>query len=202
MKKRIISIAAIVIAIITLAIVLAISKINIGDGGLISEDPCGPDCFFGITPAISSQEDVEVQLKKYKLRWLCKIEDFYGNLSYTCDDSFVIYIDRNSNLVSLIGFTPKIDIKLESVINKYGAPDFLVAYEAGTTPEHPLTTTRLYFNKYNLCIDVSEQAGNFIQISPELVIRNVGYSQEFPELNHSSFVKQLWQGYGKYYQAY
>jgi len=199
MKKLMIIAVVIILVIVAFISIPKFVKVNIGDGGLLSKEPCGPDCFFGISPSLSTQNDVEIQLAKYKLRKFCRISDLGEIISYLCDDVFIINITKESKLVFLVGYTPQDKVTLGSIINKYGDPDFLVTYEVGTTPEYPVTLVRMYYEKYNMSIETNKQEGNFLSINSDLMISNVGYSRDFPELNYPNISKQPWRGYGDYF---
>jgi hypothetical protein len=47
----------------------------LGDGGLLSREPCGPPCFFGIIPGVSSKDDAITMLRSHELYLDCSEYD-------------------------------------------------------------------------------------------------------------------------------
>lgn len=111
---------------------------GLGDGGLMAGEPCGPPCFLGITPGVSTVSEVIVFLEEHKILQWCEIEsaeikcmqidDFTSSLWFLFDDR---------DTVSVIGFIPADQILLGDIVDTYGGP----------------TRIELYLCRVRLCLD-------------------------------------------------
>ena len=82
--------------------------LEIKDGGLLSGEPCGPPCFIGIIPGVTTEEQVYQIIKNQNLNALCEKDDKVargGERGITCSNIFIVTFANKSNLVNGLGYT-------------------------------------------------------------------------------------------------
>jgi hypothetical protein len=173
--------------------------IDIGDGGLFSNKPCGPPCFFGIQPDISSYQEVNDILSTPFFRAFCKeydISSTSGYRGFDCGDAFLINFINKSNVVSQICFYPHNPISIGQIIEKFGEPSL---GEAVTQDSVSMSKMIIIFSQYRMSVTLSEVKGISYVVQPASIIRVVCYEggNSFEELT-SSMPNSQWLGYGEY----
>ncbi|MFH2102924.1 MAG: hypothetical protein ABIJ39_06165 [Chloroflexota bacterium] len=96
-------------------------EFDYGDGGLISEVPCGPPCFMGIDPG-DDLEAVSLTLEHLGLSSYCQ----WQTRSILCP-GFKIGLAPEEQTVWYVKFAPT-DITLSDIIEKYREPDRVVIF--------------------------------------------------------------------------
>ena len=76
--------------------------IDIGDGGFLSEEPCGPPCFWGIIPGETTEAEVAEILEQRGIyaaceTWVSKFEE--GSKGIDCGSRVFISIEQGDDLV-------------------------------------------------------------------------------------------------------
>jgi hypothetical protein len=173
------------------------SQVDIGDGGLVSQDPCGPPCLLGITPGQSSLDDVERQLEQYGLMATCE----HISVSWSCysfSSSISIIMDEEKEKVSHIWFYQP-GVTLGEVIDTYGDPDVWVMDKHTDTGWFDI---ELCFNKISTIAELealeSVEYGDHYPAQPSTTITKLVYLDGGCESFYPSFVLEPWTGYGDY----
>jgi len=177
--------------------------INIGDGGFITNEPCGPPCFWGITPSVSNYDETINQLNskgvntsdcEYSLRHNPDQNELHCgplNPGYAIGITF----DLN-NIVMNLGFTPEPPINLKNVIEKYGSPDHIDVANLSVSEEPPNIGVQIFYDRFQAILILPYQKGKG-NIYPAITIEGISYisKDSYAErVLHS----QLWHGYGEY----
>jgi hypothetical protein len=180
--------------------------IDIGDGGFLSMEPCGPPCFLNITPGITSQKQTFEILQTWVDLQNCIIDDETedgsvgwircGNVSVTFD---------NSERVENIGYILLEPILVGDVIAKYGNPDsvYVWIYRPGDSYSEKKTIVSmvLLYDSIKTMIALPDQEGEaYYDVEPDTRISKISYLvgnswETWGPLNPDS---QLWVGYGNY----
>jgi hypothetical protein len=172
-------------------------KENIGDGGVLTGEPCGPPCFWGIYPGLTTEAQVLEVLQKKRIESDCKLFDRTqegGRRGITCLDTILIIFTEN--VVEDIGFSTSEQILVEEVIKHYGEPDHILV-AITSTPEYPETTMTLFFDDIQTSLVLPEQKGISYQVTTTTEVVNIGYSDEKSYKTTSSSLPG-WDGYGVY----
>jgi len=167
---------------------------DIKDGGLLTEVPCGPPCFYGIIPGDSSLEESKSALVKYGMINSCTIGK-NGLYSIICgNNTLQIGFTKDYDYLSVIFFYLEPGIPIEDVISKYGEPEFVMQIHGGT-PEHQNSSLDIYYPEYSMILTTSNQEGTEFYLGPTTLIESVAYSVESLKNDNN---KQYWSGYGSY----
>ena len=181
------------------------AKPDLKDGGFLSGEPCGPPCFLGITPNVTTEEQAVQILKAKGLYRNCHIfnnEDESGLRGAACADVEIAYY-RSSDLVGSISFSPSQPITVEMVIAKYGNPDAVsVSTIWFNWEKQPTTSMGLIYDRIHAVVGLGEQESSTFYLTPTTRISAVGYSdQTFPSVREYEAIakyRSSWQGYGWY----
>lgn len=178
----------------------------IGDGGFISLKPCGPPCFFGITPGVTSYEEAMNLMDTQKnIFGVCKEIDHRqngGSYEPICDHG--IGLSFSENIVDGIGFSLLGNITIQQVIDSYGPPDSIEVYLDYTLPNDPLRSgIYLSFNQFQAYLAMADQNGTEFRISSNSIITEISYfsKERFKQLqilSESTGGLVQWKGYGVY----
>src|SRR6202142_3721933 len=101
---------------------------QIGDGGLLSGKICGPPCFIGVIPGVTTKNDAITLLQSRGLFQDCTEIDTTkegGGHEIICThptSALAVSIANNGDLVSGISFPPSVEITVAQIIGKYGQP--------------------------------------------------------------------------------
>jgi hypothetical protein len=171
--------------------------LDIGDGGLLSGNPCSAPCFWGITPGITPEKQALTILSS-KLnvkgcdRWDTRISG--GTRGIDCSDINIGFDDQN--YVNGIGFSPSKNISLNDVIRKYGNPDGIFVIATGIEGTSPLVAL-IYFDNVNMIIHLPDQNSISYDLQSDIIIERIVYLERSDyEFNKRS--AQQWKGFGKY----
>lgn len=181
----------------------AMNTVNLGDGGLLSQVPCRPPCFFGVTPGISTRIDAEQALQHYGLDRNCKYFDSTrdgGVRGVTCD-AVVIELQSGSDIVSGIGFQPSLSITVGDVVARHGAPSTVGVAAVGLTDRYPIITgATLYFDSIHAALGLAEQSsGGEFNLQPATRVLGISYEDQ-ATYDHERGYTAAWKGYGIYPQ--
>jgi hypothetical protein len=170
---------------------------NIGDGGFITGQPCGPPCFWGIYPGLTTEAQVLELLQSKGIESKCEQFDRTqegGRRGITCLDSVLIVF--NENIVEDIGFSSSEKITVEEVIKHFGEPSHILV-AITSTPEYPETTMMLFFDEIRTSLVLPERRGTRYRVATTTEIVNIGYSDDTSYQATSSSLPG-WDGYGEY----
>lgn len=172
------------------------------DGGFLTEKPCGPPCFHGITPQISTQDEVLKLIDKPEnIFYGCKYFDLTssgGVKGLTCN---YINIRFSNGFVEKISFRPSDKITAQEVIAKYGFPDSVQVFT--NKPEHSDLEVKLDFcyDKLPTRIVFETLYSEKYFLKPNSIVAMVSYDSKdiynyICDVNAKNFYQ--WNGYGEY----
>ena len=176
--------------------------LQIGDGGLFSGSPCGPPCFLGILPGVTSYDEVVSILSDNQDLNYCKEYDNTrdgGARGFLCADSYVIGFDRARSVVTHLGFTPTVEITLQEVVEAYGEPSRISVSTGGYAKT--VSKARLFYPQYTMSLMLEEQEGDTYFIQPNSKVNTIGYEGESSFLTSVEWTQE-WSGYGEYIMQY
>lgn len=175
----------------------------IGDGGLLSKDPCGPPCFLGVVPDVTTYTEAIQILTDYQYLDSCKERDNTeeGGVQWIgCSSTFIFDFDQDKSHVIFVGFDPQQEITVQDVIDEFGEPVYLNVIVSGYEYSIRVTTIRMYYPDSKMAIWLEDQKGGSYLLEPTTEIDNVRYLGG--DLDDSIFRprKQDWQGYIEYFE--
>lgn len=173
-----------------------------GDGGFLSETPCGPPCFYGITPGKTTREEVKAIIKDANnLFENCVSYDNTpegGNEGMSCNYFSLTF---GENYVSSISFRPDEHMELAQIFDKIGEPDRLIPH-LRSLPEYPLEGRYiLCFDEPRISIWLPEIEGPEYTVSPFTITESFNYvTDEAYQTTACSMIHNSveWEGYGDY----
>jgi len=163
---------------------LAVPTPFIGDGGMITGQPCALPCFFGIHIGGTSLEQVILILEDNGISSYSQDEE----PKILCRNRIVVGVNKSTFIVDSIGYYPNITITVEEIILKHGAPDAIQVIPT-SIPEAPKTAILLMFDELRMRIIPPEIDGREYFISGSTEIESVNYFDEtlYAETNDSTF---------------
>jgi hypothetical protein len=166
----------------------------IGDGGLISAQPCSWPCFFGIRVGETRLEQV-IPILEENSSFTCKQDN---EMRIKCGHSVIIWVNQSTKIVDTIGFDPSESIFVHDVIEKYGQPDLVQATPSGI-PEAPMTTMLLFFDSIKMRVHLPAINGEEYAVSYQTEVEWVTYLDDplYLDLRANSY-SQPWAGYDTY----
>ena len=170
----------------------------VGDGGLVSGDPCGPPCFWNITPGRSSMDDAIEQLRIHGIYDQCETQDSNDDqfIFISCGLAVSIVFERGSPLVRSVSFSPSAPIALKDAISAIGPPACILVLSP-LLPDHPATYAHLEFGSPPATIYLAPQDAMSFKAAAESVVTHVVYRAGSSLANE--FACQPWTGYGEYH---
>jgi hypothetical protein len=172
---------------------------DIGDGGFLSKHPCGPPCFMGITPGISTKDEVLEFLKTRIELSSCDIWDtrnIGGTDGVSCE-LFAFTFD-NANIVSSIGFAADKELYINEVIEVYGNPDSLfVVWEQDDTGDIVSVQMNLYYDSIYTRLDLIEQQSASYKATPDVIVKSISFL-DYPTYERYKEGAKPWEGFGEY----
>lgn len=180
--------------------------INIGDGGFLSEDPCGPPCFWGIVPGETTEGEVIEILQERGIFETCYTidhEDEGGFRGMDCGLQVFIDFERGGDLVTGVGFKPTATITAQDVVAKYGEPQGVAVHDLGVhvidlqlVMAYPSMLTRVIFPTQRVSLPIQEP---YI-LEPSTPVDSIAYPIDGGEISlvEDSYWEE-WHGYGEYY---
>ncbi len=163
------------------------------DGGLLTANPCGPPCFLGIQPGITTQDKLlKSDWSAYGFKNCRRITANNTALGpgLFCE-SLSIRVDEQTKKVGLIRFTLRTPITVEVVISKYGDPNSLATLPP--IANYNFWHTFVYFDTIHTWLHLKQEGGATFIISPSTNVEEVGYYPATADKN-----RQSWHGYGQY----
>ncbi|MFH2102923.1 MAG: hypothetical protein ABIJ39_06160 [Chloroflexota bacterium] len=174
---------------------------QLGDGGILSQDPCRLPCFLNLIPGESTYTDVVRALEELEIMEWCTIErdtDVYcfeyetirHSLSFLCDQSEILRV---------IYFQPDSPIPVGDVISVYGTPSSLWFYSYEDLG-YLGVMGRLYYDDDSTAFFLHDQSHIIYDLSPESLIEVVKiYSIDtYAEIHYMPELEVEWRGYGLY----
>jgi len=178
------------------ACVPATPTLDIGDGGFLSGEPCGPPCFWGIVPGQTKEAEVLEILQKRGILEACEgfnKETEGGSRGIKCGSQLVIGFNKGSDLVAGVGFSPS-DITVQEVIAKYGEPSGIYLGVIGVHMFHYQMI--MAYPRILALVRLSVQDKWPYILEPSTPVTNIAYDVVFDE--NFSYNWEKWHGYGQY----
>jgi hypothetical protein len=187
------------LVIVALIASCAPAQTDIGDGGLFSGVPCGPPCFWNITPGKTTEAEAKHILTEVLRLVGCREfnnESISGLRGISaCGNRVGISFRHNSDIVEIVSFNPSETVTVGDVVDRYGPPEWVSVTPSGL-PERPKSAMVIHFDAFNATLSLGVQVGLFT-VSSSSPIEAVGYSDdEAYALSRQYSVK--WRGYGTY----
>ncbi len=178
-----------------LIIVVLVSSCNSvsGDGGFLSENPCGPPCFYGIMPGVTTKSEAE-EIFNQNL-FSCTFFDYTpgGKQGFMCSWGGV-GLDDEGNIVTGVTFRTSSKITLQQVIDKYGEPDFVSTGIVSLPDDKVRVGMILEFKTIRTSIRLEEQHAPKYTVREDSVVHDIAYFAD-SEPGPSDVP---WKGYGEY----
>ena len=169
--------------------------IDVGDGGFLSGEPCGPPCFWGITPGETREAEVVEILQERGAFEACEMfdsEDKGGYRGLECGSRVIIGFERGGDVVDGVGFNPS-GVTVQEVVAKYGEPE---SVQVGALGVHVLDYQLiLAYPKMLTLVRLSLQQEYPYVLRPETPVKNIVYDLEF---GGEFSLDGVWHGYGEY----
>jgi hypothetical protein len=176
--------------------------LDVGDGGFLSEQPCGPPCFWGIIPEITTKEQaLDIIQGLLDINHCDEWPGIEDSRSIMCNPLGIQFSSNNE--VDYISFLPGQAFALKEVIEKYGQPDAFKVL--GWSEENSGVTTSvtmlLYFDDIRTVVGLSEQAGENYVVASSTLVGTINY-RSLDRWNEAREDTQDWLGYGEYQGPY
>lgn len=179
-----------------------------GDGGLLSHEPCGPPCFYGITPGKTTQLEVSQVLEDLGILDTCQFltlpstspKNEGESRDWQCERGFGIEIRQDTQLVKSIYFRIDEPIEMQKIIEKYGNPDVIEVLEMGFV-DAPSVSAAVYFVKSRMVLPLPEVEGTYYPISSTTSVNRIVYRDDQSlqdQMERWSDIITPWEGYGNY----
>lgn len=177
-----------------------------GDGGLLSSEPCGPPCFYGITPGKTTQLEVSHVLENLGILDKCQrltlpsTEGEDESIDWQCQGGFGIEIRKDTQLVKSIYFRIEEPLEIQRIIEKFGGPDVVEVFETGFV-DAPSVSAAIYFKEFRMIFPLPEVEGFNYPISPTTTVNRIMYRDDQSlqhEIERWSDITSPWNGYGSY----
>jgi hypothetical protein len=171
---------------------------DIKDGGFLSEQPCGPPCFYNIRPGITREAEVAKIFATNSPLQRCEPfnnESISGNRGLACYGIVNVSFGRGTDVVESIGFQPSQPITMRQIIAKYGRPDRV--FVSNSSPSGRIVTGMgFYYEKIQAGIGMGEQPGRSFYLWPDTKISGIGYGDN--SLPSPVARDYEYKGYGQY----
>jgi hypothetical protein len=179
------------------------SRPKIGDGGFLSLNPCGPPCFYGMTPGITTDKQVQQVITKLSNIFSncneLNLTSSGGGRALLCDGD--ITVGYNGDTVDGITFSPYTTVSIQQVIDYYGPPDFVDVLVV-SLPDKPFRSKMtLLFDRPQALLGLSDQSGTQFVINANSKITIISYSTENGyQVYRNRILSQgkPWIGFGTY----
>jgi hypothetical protein len=169
---------------------------DIGDGGLLSGEPCSAPCFWNITPGTTTEKQaVDILSHEFPIIFCEHWEkDVSGrDKGMRCGN---IGITFNNDIVNGVSFMPSSKITVEEVIEKYGDPNGIGIGILGIEMTPPLMMN-LYFDQEGMKVSLPEQDNTSYKILPDTTVETISYFEQSRYIFSIRFTQE-WNGYRDY----
>ncbi len=174
------------------------SALEVGDGGFLSEVPCGPPCFWGITPDITTEEDaIKTFQKHFDISNCDEWPELGSHKEIACDPVIIEF--STFGKVNHISYSSSQQITIGDAIAKYGQPN-AVKVLGWSEDNGGLTTSvtmLLYFDNIHTIIGLPQQEGTNYDVAPGTVVGGINYPGS-DSWEGTRYDAQSWHGYDKY----
>lgn len=175
--------------------------IDIGDGGLITKDPCGPPCFWNITPGVTTLAEVYQIIEEKGIMDACEIEE--GDY-IDCRFVFTVYFSEKDDTVSMIDLNIQEQrLEMRDVINKMGPPNRVFTQRGEIPDALEFLDMLIYYDDITTEIRLEtqdyEEGMGYYNVSETTIVIFIRYYDEEGYKNDNYYRHALpWHGYGEY----
>ena len=173
--------------------------VDIADGGFITKDPCGPPCFWNITPGKTTVSEVYEIIEEKGIAEWCEP---YPHSIY-CGSTFGLIFYEQGDIVSFIFLSPTQELVMRDIIDKWGTPD-RVFTEVGELPDYPDSLDMwIFYDEILTGIrletqSITDESWHY-QVSESSIVDTIEYYDgEGYENNTLYRHASPWHGYGEY----
>lgn len=172
-------------------------------GGILSDEPCAPPCWQGITPGTVVDRLVLVQQLR-KISSIRSVQEDGNTVKWFWNNQRgvnTIYIGRD-NVVQSISLQVDFELTVEDIIGKYGPPDAVNAAPFGYG-ENVYILMNLFYPQHGLTCRIQVLPYNNPVLEPHSVVYEVTYSTTAESVYSWFSAKaedmylQPWPGYGE-----
>jgi hypothetical protein len=171
------------------------------DGSLISEKPCGPPCYMGVTPGVTRLEKLIEILKGKDKNLVCTEVKIQDTKTHAMSCGNVIYIHfTDDQIIRTVYYLIQPPIPISEVIKKYGFPDHVKPFITGV---HDLTIQiDFYYDKQFMKIRSKSQKEVIYHLDASSLVESVIYFDEERYKEDFNQIKPTpWKGFGDYVEA-
>lgn len=168
---------------------------EIGDGGFLSSEPCGPPCFWGIVPGVTLEAKAIKLLQSEGLCGKYTTFDHSGGLEVFCSSGVEISLQRGTDTVQVVIFRPSQTITVGDVITSYGEPDNI---SIGVKHQYPRAWMILDYDDLRVSLVTLEQEGSTFWVEASTKIERVNYYSTASYEYYRAATDLKWNGYGEY----
>lgn len=171
-------------------------------GGILTDRPCAPPCWQGITPGmVATRDELTRRLRRIpgvKTIWengpcVMWLWDRWEGYSSICVDQ--------DNVVRSISLSVDFDLTVKEIIDKYGPPDATNAVYGGV-PEHPYVAMNLLYPVHGMWVRAKVLPDYNPTLEPTTKVYEVLYVapsdslENWPGVDITNLHLQPWPGYG------
>lgn len=175
--------------------------IDIGDGGLLSGQPCPSPCGFGIQIGETQLDQVIPVLEENGISG-CWTEPNVSWSLISCGGNRInVQVEMQTRLVNAIWFDPSAQISLGELVEKYGEPNYVTMDQV--EPDKIASTT-LSWNSIRMLVSLPEIADDNYDIEQTTEVKTVSFLDKnlYRVSDYESNPNyQPWTGYGPYRPA-
>jgi hypothetical protein len=171
--------------------------IDIGDGGLLSGQPCPSPCAFGIRVGETQLDQVIPVLENNGISRCWTEPNISWSLVSCGGNRFNVQVDMHTSLVNGIWFDPSLPISVGDIIEKYGEPNYVTVDQDGPGTIHP----RLHWNSIRMVVTLPEISDETYDVEKTTEVEGISFSDEnlyrTSDKESEPYYKP-WNGFGIY----
>ena len=154
----------------------AVYATNIGDGGIVSGEPCSAPCVFGIRAGETQFNHVMPTLDKYGIASSkCLTEPNVSWFLFSCGAGRLnIQVNTQTNIVNAVWLLPNTSISLGAIIEKYGEPNYVTVDREAPGTIHP----RFYWNSIRMLVVLPELSGKMYDVKKTTMVETINFLDE------------------------
>jgi len=179
-------------------------ELTIGDGGLLSDQPCKSPCFFGVRLGKTTFDEVIPILKTNGLSPCFKdlrSADWESVVCLIDKPSVRVEINEDSRVVNGIWYLPSIALAVSDIIAKYGEPNYVQALLARDDSGNLQMTSTLYWDSLEMEVRLSptkDSGEHKYQIESTTNIDSIYFEEKEDYMRFSREGAERWRGYDFY----
>lgn len=182
---------------ITATVAYLAEDIDIGDGGLLSGQPCSSPCAFGIRVGETQLDQVIPVLENNGISRCWTEPNISWSLISCGGNRLNVQVDMHTSLVNAIWFDPSVAISLGDIMEKYGEPNYVTVDQEAPGTIHP----RFYWNSIRMVVLLPEIFGETYEVEKTTEVEGISFSDEnlyrISDIETEPYYKP-WSGFGLY----